>query len=298
MLDLSDIGLEPVNDAPHRAPRTLPVSLMRPVTAAARRARLHDAIQSGELRNRYQPIVELATGIVAGVEALVRWHAPGRRIRKPNGFISLAEDSGLIAPLTFAVLDRALSEVSRWVGVDTALGLSVNISPLLLSDAHLARRIATALDRHEFAPERLTVEITESHDIADVERAHHTIEHLRGGRVNVALDDLGCGFATISRLERFAFTQLKISKSLIDRTVASEQARQTVARAIEIARAKGAAVVAEGLESAEAVGAARELGCELGQGFFLSPPLTGRDLVRWLGGAGNDRQRALPSGWS
>ncbi len=237
--------------------------------------KLRQAIQSDQIAVFFQPLICTRTGSMTGVEALARWTPPTGPI-SPCVFIPLAERSGLIEPLSKTILERAVSAISALPDID----LSVNISPIQLANPRFAEEITAVLARHAFDPCRLILEVTEGALISQPDRACRSIKALQTIGVRFAMDDFGAGHASIGTLRQFAFDKVKIDRSLI----ASED-RAVVNATIQLARALGIPVTAEGIETAEQAAFAREAGCELLQGYLLGKPMPFEDLAR-LGSEG------------
>ena len=228
---------------------------------------LQQAVTRGEFAVEYQPIARLATGDVVAAEALVRWKHPERGIVAPGEFIPLAEETGLIVPIGEFVLDEACR---RAVGRD--LGINVNLSAVELQHVDVLERVTSTLRRHRMAPEQLTLEITES-VLVDAQMSA-TLRELHELGVRLALDDFGTGYSSLSYLRSFPLDVLKIAKPFVDGVTGRREERSFVRMIIELAGTLGLEVVAEGIESADQLEALREMGCDQGQGFYLSPPLS------------------------
>jgi diguanylate cyclase (GGDEF)-like protein len=245
-------------------------------------ADLTRAIEAGELALVYQPQVELATGQLRGVEALVRWHHPDRGVLSPEDFIEPAEHTGVIRPLTMWVLRTALTQADRWraggLDIPVAVNLSVrSITPGLPAD------IAMALDGHSGS---LELEITETVGMEDADAALEVLEQLTGLGIRLSVDDFGTGFSSLAYLKRLPVSAIKIDRSFVMEMDHDASDRAIVRSTVDLARHLGMEVVAEGVERVEALDELRELGCHLAQGFAISPPLSGEELRRWAAGRG------------
>jgi diguanylate cyclase (GGDEF)-like protein/PAS domain S-box-containing protein len=228
---------------------------------------LRRAIERGELRVHYQPVVDLGTGRVAGFEALLRWQR-GETLVSAEAIISVAEETGLIVPIGDWVLREALRQVAQWPGLD----IHVNLSPRQLLQPDVVERVAEAIAESGVAPERLHLEVTESVLIENAEAAAELLRALRDIRVRLSLDDFGTGYSSLSSLRQFPFDMLKIDRSFLldaDATRADEIVR-TVST---LARVLGMDVVVEGLETADHVERMRGLGVPYAQGFYFARPL-------------------------
>jgi len=240
-------------------------------TAILRRHGLKEQLQQAVARKEfaveYQPIARLATGDVVAAEALVRWNHPERGLVAPGEFIPLAEETGLIVPIGEFVLDEACR---RAAGSD--LSMHVNLSAVELQHVDVLERVTSTLRRHRIPPEQLVLEITES-VLVDVQMSA-TLRELHELGVRLALDDFGTGYSSLSYLRSFPLDILKIAKPFVDGVTGRREERSFVRLIVELASTLGLEVVAEGIESADQLEALRDMGCDHGQGFFLSPPLS------------------------
>ena len=233
---------------------------------------LRRALSERELVVHYQPIVTLARGEVTGVEALVRWRHPERGLLLPGEFIDVAEQTGLIDPLTTYVLDRALRDCRGWREDGTALKVAVNLSAKRLSDADLPREVDHLLGRHHLPPSALILEITESAVMSDPERALAVLDRLRRLGTALSVDDFGTGQASLTYLTRLPVSGLKIDRSFVQ-PMESDAATRTIVRSIlHLAGDLGLDVVAEGVESDAAYHSLGAFGCDQAQGFWLARP--------------------------
>jgi diguanylate cyclase (GGDEF)-like protein/PAS domain S-box-containing protein len=231
---------------------------------------LRGAGDRGELVTHYQPIVELDTGRPIGVEALVRWNHPTRGLVPPAEFIGLAEETGLIVDLGDWVLHRAAADVDSWgfPGLDC----SVNLSARQLAAPDVVERVTRALARSGLAPQRLTVEITETAVLEDVDEAVRVLERLKRLGLRVAVDDFGTGYASLGYLKRLPVDCVKIDRSFITGVDAGGEDAKIAAAVIGLAAALELAVVAEGIETEAQRQALIELGCRAGQGYLFARP--------------------------
>ncbi len=242
---------------------------------------LRGAIAGGELALHYQPKVELATGRVRRVEALVRWQHPRRGLLPPAQFIPLAEQSGLMGPLTLWVLGEALRQCARWRQAGLALGVNVNLSMANLHDPALPEAIAGLLQAHGVAPADLRLEVTESAMAADMTRTIATLECLATLGVHIAVDDYGTGYSSLAYLKRLPVDELKIDKGFV-RHLATDETDATIVRStIGLGHNLGLRVVAEGVEDHATLELLRVMGADAVQGYYVSRPLPPDDLERW-----------------
>jgi len=229
---------------------------------------LRRAIDRGELRVCYQPIIEMATGKLAGFEALVRWQR-GDTLIGAEEIIPVAEETGLIVPIGEWVLRDALRQLASW---NNGVDMHVNLSPKQLLQPNVIDRIAGALADHSVAAQRLHLEVTESVLIDNAEAAGELLRELRAIDVRLSLDDFGTGYSSLSSLRQFPFDMLKIDRSfLLD---ADSRRSDEIVRTVSVlARSLGMAVTVEGLETQDQVDRMRTLGVDYAQGFYFARPL-------------------------
>jgi diguanylate cyclase (GGDEF)-like protein len=236
---------------------------------------LRDAIEAGELRVRYQPQVDLRTGEVYGVEALVRWHHPVRGLLLPSEFIPFAEESDLICELGDWVLRQVCTDLAHLPGQ-----VSINLSARELDDERLVPRMVETLQRTGADPSRLWVEITESILMADAARNAEVLRRLRSLGLRIAMDDFGTGYSSLAYLKRFPVDALKIDRSFVDGVGAEAEDSAIVEVIIGLGRVLGMQVIAEGVETESQRDSLAALGCDVGQGFLFGPAVALDDLVR------------------
>jgi diguanylate cyclase (GGDEF)-like protein len=244
-------------------------------------ADLRRACERDEFRVHYQPIVDVRTGFIGAVEALVRWQHPTRGLLPPAGFIPLAEETGLIQEIGRKVLQEACLQVRAWqleLGTVPRLGVSVNLSPRQLTDPKLVADVAKALETAGLAAESLTLEITESAMMHDTETAVARLLELKALGVSLAVDDFGTGYSSLSYLQRFPIDSLKIDRSFVA-GIDGDAEQSALARAIvRLAQTLQLHAVAEGVETATQLERLKELGCRYAQGFFLAMPQDAESL--------------------
>jgi diguanylate cyclase (GGDEF)-like protein len=243
---------------------------------------LRSAIEQKELTLHYQPKINFATGEVIGVEALARWNHPRRGSISPVEFIELAEQSGLINPLTFHVLDRALEQMKDWLSKDIDLAISVNLSLQSLLDLQLPSIVEDMLKKWEVPPAHLMLEITESCMMSDPTRTMAILNKLNDMGVRLSIDDFGTGYSSLSYLKRLPVTELKIDKSFVMEMLSDDSNAVIVRSTIDLGRNLGLAVVAEGVASDAIYATLTELGCNIAQGFHISRPLPAHEIEAWL----------------
>ena len=258
-------------------------------------AELRAAIDQRELEVWYQPKIDLSTQEVLGAEALVRWHHPRNGMMSPDEFVSLAEHTGLIGPMTELVLDQAL-EKCRQLRRDGRDGfkVAVNLSVRNLMDSNLPHLVSKLLLKWNLPAEALQLEITESTIMADPVRAITTLSALKRMGIALSIDDFGTGYSSLSYLKRLPVAEVKIDRSFVMGMTTDENDGVIVRSVIDLARNLGLEVVAEGIETQQAWDRLLTLGCRIGQGYFISRPLPPAELDQWLEEASVDAGIARP----
>ena len=243
---------------------------------------LRTAIEHDQLRLHYQPKLDLRDGTLVGVEALVRWQHPQRGFLPPGEFIMLAEQTGLIYPLSRWVLEAALKQHQAWQATGLDVPVAVNLSRRALHDPELPSMVAELLDRWDVAPGGLVLEITESGLMADPVRAGENVSQLRAQGVRMSIDDFGTGYSSLASLQDLSVDELKIDQSFVQTMATDPSARVIVRVIIDLADALKLRVVAEGVEDRATWDVLVGLGCEVAQGYFLSRPLAADALGEWV----------------
>ena len=245
-------------------------------------AELRRAIADGEVVLAYQPKLDVATGAVRGVEALVRWKHPERGLVMPGEFLPIIENTELIGPLTWHVLDVAVADAASWHRAGLELEVAVNLSARSIGDPELVSRVQHTLDRHGLPADLLELELTESAVLGDHAQASATLEALRDLGVTLAVDDFGTGYASISYLTTLPLDVLKIDRSFVGVLRTDRTAAAVVGFTMDLARHLGLRVVAEGVEDEPTLDALRDLRCDQAQGWLISRPMFAEDLLIWL----------------
>lgn len=233
----------------------------------------------------YQPIVRLATRQVTGFEALVRWQHAEQGLLFPSRFISMAEETGLIIPLSWWVLRTACRQMSQWRSLfpgNAGLTMSVNLSSKQFSMPGLTEKIQRILQEVDLEPTYLKLELTESMVMENVSRVVDVLYELRALGIHLAIDDFGTGYSSLSYLPRFPLTTLKIDRSFVDRIGTCNDNREIVRAILSLARNLRMDVVAEGIETEAQAIRLREMGCEYGQGFFFYKPMDVKAATKLL----------------
>lgn len=246
-------------------------------------ADLRSAIEAETLTVHYQPTLDMRTGLVRGVEALVRWEHPELGMVYPETFIPMTERAGLMPQLTRAILVQAIAEAGRLDRLGHRLHMSVNISRYDLLDGDLPDFIGKILSFHAFPAGRLTIEITESSLSSDPDRAARCVRNLRNRGIRISIDDYGVGYSSMSQLLDLSIDEIKIDKSFIVGLCSDSRAQAIVRSAVELARALGLSLVTEGIESEEVLQSLQLIGADIGQGFYIARPLARQELDDFLG---------------
>ncbi|HWA70965.1 MAG TPA: EAL domain-containing protein [Polyangiaceae bacterium] len=243
---------------------------------------LRSAIQQNELSLSYQPKVQLSTGKVVGVEALLSWRHPELGPISPAEFIPIAEQTSLIKPITTWVLAEAVRQAAAWEVEGIRTRISVNLSARNLVDESLPAQLAEQLAKWQVPPQRVMAEITESAVLSDPERAGGVLDKLCEMGVELSLDDFGTGYSSLTYLRTLPATELKIDRSFVS-DIESNQSNQSIVRAVvALAHDLQLDVVAEGIESAQVMRKLAELGCDVVQGYFISRPLPAKDFAEFF----------------
>jgi EAL domain-containing protein (putative c-di-GMP-specific phosphodiesterase class I) len=247
---------------------------------------LRTALQAGRLDVAYQPILSLSDAQVIGIEAIARWAHSSYGEVSPEEFVPLAEQAGLIRPLTEFVLAKALERCGEWRGLGFEIPVHVNLSTRSLRDPQLVTSVAAALHRAGLSPQALAFEVTEGSIMGDPGRALDALQQLRAIGVRLAIDDFGAGQSSLSYLQRLPVDMLKIDQSFVlDLRVNDAIVRLTV----ELGRALGLQVVAEGVEDHATWERLLAMGCPAAQGHLLARPMPAEDLREWLAAGGASR---------
>ncbi|PSR18433.1 PAS domain S-box protein [filamentous cyanobacterium CCP3] len=233
----------------------------------------------------YQPIIDLQTAEVRGFEALVRWQHPQRGLVMPGDFISVAEETGLIVPLSYWLLELACSQMATWQRTYSqaqGLTVSVNLSALQLHSNGLLERVDAVLGKAGLPPPSLVLEITESMLIDNIDDTIAVLNGLRQRGIALSIDDFGTGYSSLSYLYRFPITSLKIDRSFVSQMETSLSHEKIVHTIVNLGRQLGFRAIAEGIETSEQVSALKRLGCDYGQGYWFGRPQPAAEVDSWL----------------
>jgi diguanylate cyclase len=243
---------------------------------------LRQAISHDGLTVLYQPKVDLQTTDVVGAEALVRWPHPVFGLIKPQQFLPLVRQHGLMRTFTDLVLDQALSDASQWLRRGVNVPVAVNLFPPLVGDVTLPGRIFDALERHELLGDSLIVEITEDLLLDNIERARDVLEALRERGIQIALDDFGSGYSALTNLRKLPIDEVKVDYDLISHVLTDPRAEAIVRSVIDLSHSLNVTTVAEGVENAYIAEWLRDRGCEVAQGLLYSPPIAALAMMELL----------------
>jgi diguanylate cyclase (GGDEF)-like protein/PAS domain S-box-containing protein len=247
---------------------------------------LRHALDRGELVLHYQPIVRLSDGALTGFEALLRWDHPELGMLLPSSFMDVAEDTFLIVPIGVWVLDEAGRQLAAWRDElpEHPITISVNLSARQIADPHLVATVGETLARHQLEPSRLSLEITESTLMEDAEVSVATLRELKALGVQLAIDDFGTGHSSLAYLKRFPVDFLKIDRSFVAGLDRESEDAVIVKAVVDLGRALGLVVVAEGVETDGQLAELERIGCELAQGYRWSMPCPPGDAVQLASG--------------
>jgi diguanylate cyclase (GGDEF)-like protein len=254
---------------------------------------LREAIEDDRLLLHYQPKLDVATATVCGAEALVRWPHPKRGMIAPDEFIPIAEQTGLIRPLTLWVLRRAIADCARWRTLGHQVGVAANVSARNLLDIEFVERLHPLLESSALPSAELTLEITESSIMSDVRRTSLVLNELAGVGVRISIDDFGTGYSSLNYLKQLPVDEVKIDKSFVQTMTADAGDAAIVRSVIDLGNHLGMKVVAEGVETDAALRLLRAFLCPVAQGFLFSRPLPFEAFVEWMAAS----EAGPPSEW-
>ena len=240
------------------------------------------AIENGELRVFFQPKIELRGAMVAGAEALVRWHGPDGLVA-PASFLAEIERKHAMGPLLHFVTNTAAREMARWLRLRPGLSIAINSTTSDLDDSDFVELIAEVLGLWSLDPQHLVLEITETNLMRNPAASIEALHALRALGIRTSIDDFGTGYSSLAYLKDLPVDELKIDRSFVQNICISPVEREIVATIIKLGKAMGIKVVAEGIESAAVAHELKLLGCDYGQGYYYGKPISGRDFERrWL----------------
>ncbi len=245
-------------------------------------AELSAAIDHGQLTLLYQPKIELATKQVAGVEALIRWRHPRHGLIEPSGFVPLLEGAGAIGRLTDWVIDTAIAQLERWSVEQMPLDVSINVTSSDLLDPHLADRLSAAFLEHRVPPGSVRLELAHCMQPEDGPQRVRAAWHLERIGVSLSLSAFCTRHSSLLEVKALPVDELKVDHLYIHDMMRERKVQAIVQSTIDLGRALGLAVVAEGIEDAEQCHLLERMGCSHGQGYLFSPPLDAWALAAWL----------------
>jgi len=249
-----------------------------PMTAAA----IARGLDNDEFFPVFQPKLDLATGRIAGCEALARWHSPALGVVDPTDFVAVAETTGQVKAITRAMLEQSIGCARDFIERDPAFVVAVNVSAALLSDLSLPDEVDRMLAECGVQPRSLLLEITESVAMSDIARATDILLRLRIKGIGIAIDDFGTGYSSLSALARMPFSELKIDQSFVRNCLADADLMKIVRGSIALAHEFRMKSVAEGIEDEATREALAVAGCDLGQGYLFSAPLAYDAFLAWM----------------
>jgi EAL domain-containing protein (putative c-di-GMP-specific phosphodiesterase class I)/GGDEF domain-containing protein len=242
---------------------------------------LERAIKVGAIEIYLQPKVQVSDGRVAGAEALIRWRQQSGRLILPGEFVPIAERSGSIVPLTWLVFDRVADLVESWPPFDRSFKMAINVSARVLEHTDFGPRLNVLHERLAAVGVGLIVELTEESLISDYSSALSRLHRIRKAGIDLAIDDFGKGYSSLSYLKDIPATEIKIDKSFVGTAAVDDKDWHIIKATTDLAHAFGMQVVAEGVDSVESLNALGELGCEYAQGFFIARPMRAELLLEW-----------------
>jgi diguanylate cyclase (GGDEF)-like protein len=243
---------------------------------------LRDAIGTDQLVLHFQPKLDVESGVVRDVEALVRWMHPERGLLGPGAFVPLAEQTGVMRELTEHVIDAALRQVAAWYEAGIDLSVAVNVSAATLLDEGWTTDLAGALVRHGVPASRLRIEITEDALMGDADRALRVVESLVATGIGVSVDDFGTGYSSLGLLKHLPVDELKIDRTFVRDLLTDDADAAIVQSVVDLGGRLGLRTVAEGVEDAETLDRIGAYGVTVAQGFHIARPLPADELERWL----------------
>ncbi|TFV68268.1 UNVERIFIED_ORG: EAL domain-containing protein [Bacillus sp. AZ43] len=243
---------------------------------------LRTALDTEQLGVHYQPKMDLRTGRVVGVEALVRWHHPERGVLPPDVFLPLAEQAGLMRRLALRVLECSLRDVQAWRAAGHDLSVAVNLSVSNLQDVALPEQVQMLLEAFDVPADALILEITEDVLMADAARSQQVMAGLRRLGIRLSIDDYGTGYSSLSYLRALPVDELKLDRSFVSDLTSDERAAAIVRSTLQLSLDLGMSMVVEGVEDADTLRALRAWGCDFAQGYHIAPPMPAEQFLTWL----------------
>jgi len=241
-------------------------------------AELQHAINNDDLILHYQPQIDINSGQLLGVEALVRWLHPQRGMISPDRFISMAEHNGLIGELTHLVIEKAVEQEQQWQSKGLKISVSVNISAVDITSLTLPEHLAKLLADKKLDPTHITLEVTEGALMGELVTSLDILTRLRLKGLGLSIDDFGTGYSSLSQLHRVPFSELKIDQSFVSNMTEDDEARAIVRTCIILGHELKMKTVAEGVETAEQLELLGQMNCDIAQGYFICRPVPADEI--------------------
>lgn len=251
---------------------------------------LRNAIKTESLELYFQPKVDISSGNVIGAEALLRWDHPQRGFIQPEEFIPLAEQTGLIKPLTQWVIEKSITQCAEWIENDIDLIMSINLSIHNLHDTGLIQYIQDALSRHQLSADHLMLEITEGDIMSEPLRARDTLKKINKAGVKLSIDDFGTGYSSLSYIKKLPIDEIKVDRSFVMEMTEDNDDDVIVLATIELAHNLGFKIVAEGVHDKQTWERLKELECDIAQGHYISKALNATEFSAWLMNKNTDKE--------
>lgn len=258
------------------------LALVPEVSQTVRQDDLEHAIGSDQLYLNYQPKVDMKTKKVTSAEALVRWKDPKRGTIFPDEFISLAEKSGLIKPMTDQILELAIREAAVWKEMGWDIAVGVNLSASTLTDLDFPTKVSEILKRYQVPTSQLILEVTETTAMSDPKKTLDILTRLRIKGISISIDDFGTGYSSLVELHKMPFSELKIDRSFVLDSMKDKDAKIITNAILGLAKAMELKVVAEGVETEEHWDFLLENDCDVAQGYYLSRPVPAAEFIKWV----------------
>jgi diguanylate cyclase (GGDEF)-like protein len=243
---------------------------------------LHKALEQGDFILYYQPKVDLKTKKIYALEALIRWNHPELGLVSPNDFIPIAEETGLIIPIGKWVLQEVCKQNRTWQTNGISIKIAINVATQQFKDSKFIETLMKTLDTYQLSPESLSIEITESSIMENINQATSIINELDNIGIEVSMDDFGTGYSSLSLLTKLPFNVVKIDKSFVNEIMENSPTASLVKTMISMSENLNFALVAEGIESEEQERFLIQNGCQYGQGYFYSPPIPAKEIEKLL----------------
>lgn len=282
LLQKADVALYAAKQNPERYAVYDPAKDPRHFNKLSLMSELREGLSQNELEVYYQPKVSVQTGRIVQVEALARWNHPTKGFMSPGLFIPLAEETGHIKKLTLWLIEQSFEQCRLWHEQNLKIGVSLNLSVKDLLNNELIPYISNLLHNSPVEPKWFTLEITESAFMADPEHAMHAIRTLAGMGLQFSIDDFGTGYSSLSYLKKIPVHELKIDQSFIRDVTKDEKVGRLVDSTIHLGHSLDMIVVAEGIEDQAVYDQLKAYGCDIGQGYLFSKPLSSKDFLKWI----------------